>query len=125
MAKDKAISDEQIITALLSNGTLKATAAAVGISERALYDRMNRGTFQGLYKAAKADMLRQAVCRLNDQTAAAVDTIAGIMTDKENSPTVRLQAAQALLNNSAKFAQRLQQTEADVISQEELNKFDF
>ena len=43
MAKQKVISDEQIITALLSNGTLKAAAAAVGISERCIYDRMNEG----------------------------------------------------------------------------------
>lgn len=45
MAKAQAVSDEQIIAALLNNGTLKTAAAAAGISERALYDRMNNGTF--------------------------------------------------------------------------------
>lgn len=119
----KAISDEQIITALLNHGTLKATAAALKLSERALYDRMNTGEFQGLYKAAKADMLRQAVCKINAQIAAAVDTVAEIMADKENNPAVRLQAAQTLLNNAAKFAQHLQSTEAAVISQAETNRF--
>lgn len=119
----KAISDEQIISALLANGTLKATAAALKISERALYDRMNTGEFQALYKDARADLLRQAVYKLNAQLEAAIDTIADIMADKENNPAVRLQAAQTLLNNAAKFTERLQVSEAAVISQEENNRF--
>ena len=49
----KKVSDEQLIAALLNNGTLKAAAAAAGVSERTLYDRMNEGDFQALYKAAK------------------------------------------------------------------------
>ena len=48
MAKSKAISDEQLIAALLANGTIKAAAAAVGLSERAVYDRMNDGDFKAL-----------------------------------------------------------------------------
>ena len=43
MTKEKAVSDEQIIAALLQHGTIKAAAAAVNLSERALYDRMNKG----------------------------------------------------------------------------------
>lgn len=119
----KAISDEQIISALLNHGTLKATAAALKISERALYDRMNTGEFQGLYKSARADLLRQAVNKINAQLEAAVDTVAEIMADKDNNPAVRLQAAQTLLNNVAKFTERLQKSEAAVISQEENNRF--
>ena len=38
----QAISDEQIIAALLNNGTVKAAASAAGISERALYDTQDR-----------------------------------------------------------------------------------
>ena len=56
MSKEKAISDEQIIAALLDHGTIRAAAQAAGISERTLYDRMNKGEFQALYKAAKADL---------------------------------------------------------------------
>lgn len=119
----KGISDEQIITALLNHGTLKATAAALRMSERALYDRMNTGEFQGLYKSARADLLRQAVNKINAQLEAAVDTVAEIMADKDNNPAVRLQAAQTLLNNVAKFTERLQKSEAAVISQEENNRF--
>ena len=123
MAKTQAVSDEQIIAALLDNGTLKTAAAAAGISERALYDRMNKGEFQALYKAAKADLIRAAVFNLNKQLQAAIDTVAEIMTDQDANPAIRLQAAQTILNNAGKFAQRLQADEAGVIAQIESNEF--
>lgn len=121
----KKTTDEQIIAALLANGTIKATAAAVGLSERTIYDRMNTGDFQAAYKAAKADLIRNAVFNLNTQVQAAVDTIAEIMTDTENSPTIRLQAAQAILNNAGKFAQRLQDDENAAKAQNDSNKYSF
>ena len=119
----QAISDEQIIAALLNNGTLKAAASAAGISERALYDRMNRGEFQALYKSAKADLIRAAVFNLNNQLQEAINTVAEIMTDKDNNPAIRLQAAQTILNNAGKFSQRLQADENSVITQLENNRF--
>ncbi len=124
MAKAQAVSDEQIIAALLNNGTLKTAAAAAGISERALYDRMNNGTFQALYRAAKADLIRAAVFNLNNQLQEAVNTVAEIMADKKNNPAIRLQAAQTILNNAGKFSQRLQVDENGVIAQAESSRFD-
>ena len=122
--REQAVSDEQIIAALLNNGTLKTAAAAAGISERALYDRMNNGTFQALYRAAKADLIRAAVFNLNNQLQEAVNTVAEIMADKENNPAIRLQAAQTILNNAGKFSQRLQIDENGVIAQAESSRFD-
>lgn len=119
----KKVSDEQITAALLTTGTIKAAAAAVGISERTIYDRMNDGEFQAVYKAAKADLMRATVSKINGQLQAAVDTIAEIMTDKENSAATRLQAAQAILNNAGKFMQRLQADENE--TRKQLNKNEY
>lgn len=119
----KKVSDETIIAALLNNGTLKAAAAAAGVSERTIYDRMNNGEFQALYKAAKADLIRAAVFSINGKLQAAIDTIEGIMLDENNNAAVRLQAAQTILNNAGKFAQRLQADETSVITQVESNTF--
>lgn len=123
MSKTKAISDERIIAALLDHGTIKAAAAAVGLSERAIYERMNTGDFQALYKSAKADLVRAAVLNINRQLQAAIDTVSEIMQDPDNNPAVRLQAAQTILNNAGKFANRLQADESAVISQREMNDF--
>lgn len=121
MANTKAVSDEQIIAALFSNGTIKAAAAAVGISERSLYDRMNEGEFIALYKSAKADLIRGAVVNLNAKIQAAIDTVNDIMTDSNNNAAIRLQAAQTILNNANKFSQRLSAEEQGVTTQIDSN----
>lgn len=116
-----AVSDEQLIAALLNSGTISAAAAAVGLSARAVYDRMRGGDFQALYKAAKADLVRTAVFNLNRQLQAAIDTVVAVMQDKENNPQTRLQAAQTILNNAGKFTERLQKNEDTVIEQIDKN----
>lgn len=119
----KAISDEIIIAALMNNGTIKDAAAAVGISERTLYDRMNKGDFIEQYKSAKADLVRKAVYELNKQIGAAVNTVVEIMNDSSVNPAIRLQAAQTVLNNANKFSERLNEDEQRVIEQKEDNMF--
>lgn len=123
MAQAKKATDEQIIAALLANGTIRAAAEAVGMSERAIYDRMNGGEFQALYKAAKADLIRAAVFNINNQVQAAINTVVDVMQDENNNPAIRLQAAQTILNNAGKFAQRLQLDETRVTMQLESNRF--
>lgn len=119
----KATSDEQIIAALLNSGTIKQAAAAAGIAERTIYDRMSNGEFQALYKAAKADLIRGAVFSINNKLEAAIDTVNEIMANKENNPAVRLQAAQTIINTAAKFTDRLQESENIVQMQTEANSF--
>ena len=125
MAREKKATDEQIIAALLTNGTIQAAAAAVGLSPRTIYDRMNSGDSQALYKAAKADLIRAAVFNLNNQVQAAINTVIEVMQDGSNNPAIRLQAAQTILNNAGKFAQRLQTDETSVTMQLESNRFNF
>lgn len=119
--KQAAVSDEQIIAALLANGTQKAAAAAVGVDERTIYNRMLDGEFQALYKNAKADLIRGAVFNINAQLQAAVNTIVDVMNDKDNNAAVRLQAAQTILNNAGKFTDRLNNSENTANCQRESN----
>lgn len=104
---NSAISNEQIIAALLQHGTIKEAAAAAGTAPRTIYDRMNDREFRAEYAAAKNDLIRQAVFSINGKLAQAIEAVADIMTDKEVNPATRLQAAQTILNNAGKFAERL------------------
>ena len=101
------ISDEQIIAALMSNYTYKDTAKSIGICERTLYARMNDRDFRDKYQKAKADVVRRAIFELNLHIDSAVKTVVEIMTDKKVNPSIRLQAAQTLLNNSNKLVKEL------------------
>lgn len=103
----KAISNEEIIAALLQHGTIKDAATAAGTTPRTIYDRMNDREFRAEYMEAKNDIIRKAVFTINEKLSAAIDAVAEIMTDKDNNPAVRLQAAQTILNNAGKFAERL------------------
>ncbi len=104
---ESAVSNERIIAALMSSSTLAQAAEAADISGRALYDRMKEQSFRAEYQAARAALLRAAVTALNNRTAAAINTIAGIMEDTGANPAVRLQAAQTILNTAIKFSERL------------------
>ena len=110
-----AISDEQIIAALLSNGSIAGAAAAAGIAPRTLYDRMASQDFRVLYSAAKTDIVRTAVFAMQHRLTDAINTVAAIMADEKTPSSVRLQAAQVIINNACKFAERLTAEESVTI----------
>lgn len=110
MTKTRA--NEEIIAALLQHGTVKDAAAAIGISPRALYDRMKQRDFRAEYADARTEITRAAVSAINDKLSAAIDTIAEVMTDKESPAGTRLQAAKLILENAGKFTERLDSEEA-------------
>ena len=120
----KTVSDEKIIAAILQHGTMKEAAEAAGISTRTIYDRMGNREFRALYMAAKNDIIRKAVCSINEKLAQAIDAVAEIMTDHDNNPAVRLQAAQTIINNAGKFAERLAKDEYNSRA-EETGPFDW
>lgn len=122
MAKVKD-NDELIVSALIECGTVKAAAAKLKMSERSIFDRMNNGEFKTIYSNAKADILRSTVYSLNGQIQAAIETVVEVMTDKENSPNIRLQAAQTILTHAGKLANRLQMDESSITAQAESNRF--
>jgi hypothetical protein len=119
----KKISDEELIAALISCGTMKAAAETVGLTERTVYDRMQDGDFKARYKAVKADIVRRAVFDINSKLGAALDTVLEIMQDKNNRPETRLQAADKVFLYADKFAKRLSTDEHAVSQQISSNNF--
>lgn len=122
-----AISDEELIAALLNSSSLKQAAEAAGIGQRTLYERMSDKDFQAAYNAAKSDIVRQAVFNINRKLTEAIETVGEIMTNKEVNASIRLQAAQVIINNAGKFADRLQADEQYTITRTAglFSKFDF
>lgn len=121
--KQTGVSNEELIAALISTGTIKEAANAAGLSERAVYERMRTGDFQALYKGARADTIRTAVTALNARLQSAIDTIAEIMESPDVNPATRLQAAQTILNHAGRFTERLQAAEQSTLFQQEQNMF--
>lgn len=113
MAKSniKAVSNQEIIAALLQHGTVKAAAAAVGVTPRTIYDRFQSPDFRAEYMEAKNDLVRKAVFSINEALGGAVAAVTEIMNDQSINAATRLQAAQTLMSNAEKFASRLNDDE--------------
>ena len=102
-----AVIDEEIIAALLQSGSIAQAAELTGISARSIYDRMGTRDFKAAYSAAKSDIVRAAVLTMNRSLAAAVEVGTGIMNDDSNNAGTRLQAAKMIIENAAKFSDRM------------------
>ena len=124
MKNTTAISNEEIIAALISSGTITQAATQLDISTRTIYDRMTQKDFKAAYSAAKSDILRKAVLKLHTRLNEAIDTVSTIMNDKEVNAAVRLQAAQTLINTADKFTQRLQAEEINIENYSKKELFD-
>lgn len=126
MAKQKqtAVTDEEIIAALIASGTIAEAASKVGLSTRTIYDRMACKDFKALYHGAKTDIVRGAVFKINSKLTEAIETVSELMTDKEVNPAIRLQAAQTIITNAAKFSERLQGEEHQNIENNVKSIFD-
>ena len=112
----KTVSDEAIIAALMQASTVKEAAEAAGTTPRTIYTRMQERDFQAAYMDAENDLIRRAVFTVNEKLSAAIDTVTEIMTDPEVNPNTRLQAAQMIINNAEKFADRLARDERQSVS---------
>lgn len=100
------LSDERLISALLSCSTNKEAAAVAGISEKQLYNRMKSPEFQTKYSEAKALIVERSVTEIQRHVSKAIDTMAKILDQKDASPQVRLNAADAIIRNSLRMAEQ-------------------
>ena len=110
-AKTKAVSDEELIAAIITAGSIKEAADNAGISPRSVYDRMKEPGFRAAYQEAKNDVLRGAVKVMNSKVTSAVETVADIMENREINAAVRLQAAQTIITNAVKLSVALETSE--------------
>ena len=98
----------EFMTALLTARTVKDAALAVGIGERTAYHWMAKNsTFRAelsrLQDAQLGQVTRLTVAAMTD----AVETLRGIMNDRETPATARVAAARSILECGVKFAELL------------------
>lgn len=104
--------------AMLAAGRKVADAAsAAGVSENTIMRWQRLPEFRQAVNELQADMIGAAVGRLTELQEYAVATIAQVMADKGNPPSVRLRAAVAVLDcllrmrDSVTLEQRIQKLE--------------
>lgn len=94
------VSRESAITALVANPSIKAAAAACGISEKTIHQWLNDPAFASALKTAQDATTRAAMRRVVTSVSAAVTVLEDIMQDISVPPAARVSAARTLLDSA-------------------------
>lgn len=93
---------EDAIAALLTCRSVEEAAKAAGIGTQTLIRWMKLPEFDSAYREARRAAFRQSVARLQQASGAAVSTLLKIMVDANSPPSVRVRAADSVLDHSNK-----------------------
>lgn len=105
------VTDNALISALLTCPTIKQAAESVGLSEQAVYSRLRKVDFRTKLQNARTTQFQVISSKLEDANFVALDTLINILDDKETSAGIRVKAARTLLDLSLKNREQI-----DVIS---------
>ena len=102
------VSDEIIISALLSEKTVSAAAKKCGISERSVYTRTKSADFQKEFAAARKRVLESTLDDLRAVLSAAITTIHSVIRDETATPAARLNACNLAFTHFLKLSEYLE-----------------
>jgi uncharacterized protein (UPF0147 family) len=108
---------EQAIIALLTSPSITAAAKQADIGETTLYRWLKESEFKAQYNEAKRELLSQAVSKLQQNSAEAVEVLREVANDKEAPASSRVTAAKTTIEMALKSAeledivQRIEQLE--------------
>jgi len=100
---NKSVSDEKIIAALLCTDTVKAAAEQVGMKADTLRTRMKSPEFKVKYQEAKDQLIKSTVTSLQNKMNTAISVISEVMENTDNSPQIRVNAAEIILRYALKL----------------------
>ena len=93
---------EEAIAALLTNRNVEEAASAIQVSTKTLLRWMKEPEFDKAYRSAKRSTFKQAVGRLQQAAPAAVTTMLKTIVDPNAPASVRIRAAECILNHAIK-----------------------
>ena len=93
---------DEAIAALLTQRNIEEAARSIGIAPNTLLRWMKEAEFDTAYRDAKRAAFGQSIARLQQGTSAAATTLLKIMIDPNAPASVRLRAADSVLNHAVK-----------------------
>jgi hypothetical protein len=109
---------EEAIVALLTHRTIEEAARSIGVDPKTLFRWMKEPEFDADYRAAKRASYGQSIARLQQGSSPAATTLLKIMIDPSVPASVRVRAADSVLNHAAK-AIEIEEIEARVAALEQ------
>lgn len=99
------MTDEAIITALLTSATVREASVTAGVTATTIYNKLKNPKFKEKFAKAKTNLLSQTATYLQANTAEAIKTIKSIADDEATNAQTRLLACRALCDYSIKFTE--------------------
>jgi transposase-like protein len=93
---------EEAVAAMLTQRNVEEAARSVGVSTATLMRWQKEPEFQQAYRAARRAAHGQSIARLQQGTSAAATTLLKTMIDPSTPASVKVRAADSVLNHSAK-----------------------
>jgi transposase-like protein len=93
---------DEAVAALLTQRNIEEAARAIGVVPNTLLRWMKEPEFDAAYRAAKRAAFGQAVARLQQGASAAATTLLKTMIDPATPASVRVRAADCVLDHAAK-----------------------
>jgi hypothetical protein len=90
--------EDRALAALLSEPTMAGAAKQAGISESTLLRWLDDPAFQARYRAARRQVLDQAVSGLQQAAGKAVTVLVAIAEDASAPPAARVSAAKTIID---------------------------
>jgi transposase-like protein len=109
---------EEAIAALLSQRNIEEAAKSIGIGTQTMLRWLKVPEFDAAYRQARRAAFSQSTARLQQATSAAVSTLLKIMVDTNAPPSVRVRAADSVLDH-AKQAIEIEDVEVRVAALEQ------
>lgn len=100
MIQEMRVTDNQLISALLSCPTIKLASESVGLSEQAVYSRLRKVDFRTKLQNARTTQFQVISSKLEDANFKALNTLVSILDDSEVSAGIKVRASQTLLDLS-------------------------
>jgi transposase-like protein len=93
---------EEAVAALLTQRNVEEAARSVGIGVATLLRWQKLPEFQAAYREARRAAFAQSIARLQQGATAAATTLLKIMLDQGTPASVRIRAAECVMNHSSK-----------------------
>ena len=117
-----AITDEKMIKALATCGSVTATAVRLGIAESTIYRRLQDNEFRAKLEAVKGDVLREFKASYLESAERARNAVESMMDNDKINPAIRLQACQTIINTAVKFVELSERAEDRAVKAREYEK---
>ncbi len=102
---------EKAVAALVAYPTTKEAAKAAGMGESTLRAYKSDPEFVELYAAARHELIDAGVKSMQERFSEAVETVFEIMNDKTASHSVRLSAANSIINSCVQLTDEVERME--------------